>query len=205
MPFRETEPLAISSPRTLRFAYSSAKLTDEFLSAAYHHESGLPVTVVRLFNVVGPRQSADQGMVLPTFIAQALAGAPITVYGSGTQTRSFCHVDDVVHALMRIGADQRTYGDIFNVGSEQEISMLQLAHLVCKLCGSASRMTHIPYAEVFPTGFEDMPRRVPCLEKLRTIVPDFCPRSIHSIIEGMLTPGAHPRHGDHSKAAIART
>jgi UDP-glucose 4-epimerase len=203
IPFRETETLAIESPRTLRFAYASAKLTDEFLSAAYHCESGLPVTVVRLFNVVGPRQSADQGMVLPTFIAQARAGTPITVYGSGAQTRSFCHVDDVVQALMRLGADLRTCGDVFNVGSEEEISMLQLAGLVCKLSGSASRITCIPYSEVFPTGFADMPRRVPSLEKLRTIIPEFCPRPVQSTIEELLNTGAYARYGDHSKAASA--
>jgi len=143
---------------------------DEWLGFAYTREKGVPVIVVRFFNTVGPRQTGRYGMVLPNFVAQALAGQDITVYGSGTQQRCFGHVQDAVESLLRLLATPTAVGEVFNIGSNEEVSMLELAQKVIDATGSASQIKLIPYSEAYPEGFEDMMRRVPDVQKLeRTI------------------------------------
>ncbi len=166
-PFREDGDLVLGNTTTGRWSYACSKAIDEFLAHAYWKERKLPTVVARLFNTVGPRQTGRYGMVVPTFVQQALSGRPITVYGDGTQTRCFCHVDDVVRALvdlMLLG--EAAYGEVFNIGSQEEISMLALADRVRELTGSDSEIHTIPYDEAYEAGFEDMPRRYPDIAKI---------------------------------------
>jgi len=149
-----------------RWSYACSKAIDEFLALAYWREKKLPTVVVRLFNTVGPRQTGQYGMVIPTFVKQALAGRPITVYGSGKQTRCFCYVGDVVGALMKLMADNKTIGEVFNVGSNQEITIMGLAKKVKELTNSESEIITVPYDEAYEECFEDMPRRVPDITKV---------------------------------------
>ncbi|MBW3664461.1 MAG: GDP-mannose 4,6-dehydratase [Actinobacteria bacterium] len=169
-PLSEDDDRILGSPAVARWAYSTAKAVDEVLAYAYHRERGLPTTVVRLFNTVGPRQSPAYGMVIPRFVRQALLGAPITVYGDGQQTRCFAHVADVVRALVAVLDDERTVGDVYNIGAQEEISMIALAERVVEQTMSSSEITLVPYEEAYQTGFEDMRRRVPDTTKLRKLV-----------------------------------
>ena len=170
VPFREDADLVMGPTPKHRWAYACSKAIDEFLALAYWKEKKLPVIIVRFFNTVGPRQTGRYGMVIPNFVRQGLAGQPITVHGDGQQTRSFCYVGDVVSALERLVAEPRAVGDVFNVGNDQEISILALAEKVRDLTGRRSDIQLIPYDQAYEAGFEDMPRRVPNLDKIKQLV-----------------------------------
>ena len=170
VPFHEDADLVMGPTPKHRWAYACSKAIDEFLALAYHRERKLPVIVVRLFNTVGPRQTGRYGMVIPTFVRQALTGAPITVYGDGQQTRSFTYVGDVVDGLIRLMNEPRAVGEVFNIGNVEEISILDLAHRVRALTGSQSPIVLVPYDQAYDAGFEDMPRRVPDLSKIHALV-----------------------------------
>ncbi len=170
VPFREDADLVMGPTVKHRWAYACSKALDEFLALAYYRERGLPVIVVRLFNTVGPRQTGRYGMVIPTFVRQALTGAPITVYGDGRQMRSFTYVGDVVEGLIRLAAEPRAIGQVFNIGHTQETTIDDLAERVRRHAGSSSPIVHIPYDEAYQAGFEDMPRRVPDLAKIGQLV-----------------------------------
>ena len=170
VPFREDGDIALGPTTRGRWAYACSKALDEFLAIAYYRERGLPTIVGRLFNTVGPRQTSRYGMVLPTFVRQALAGQPITVFGSGQQRRCFCHVGDVVDALARLATREDLYGEVFNVGATEEITMLELANRVREATGSRSEVVLIPYQEAYGEGFEDMERRVPDIAKIREAI-----------------------------------
>ncbi len=167
--FREESDLLIGPPTLGRWSYACSKLMDEFLALAYLKERGLPVTVVRIFNTVGPRQTGRYGMVLPRFLEAAQVNAPLQVYGDGSQTRCFCWVGDTVEALWRLQATPAARGEVVNVGSTHEISILQLARTVIDRLGSSSRIECVPYAAAYPSGFEDMLRRKPSVDKLERL------------------------------------
>ncbi len=170
VPFNEEDDLVIGATTKGRWAYACSKAIDEFLALAYWKERKLPVVVVRLFNTVGPRQTGQYGMVLPSFIRQALKGQPITVYGDGLQSRSFTWVGDVVGALVKLMDSPAAIGQVFNIGNGKEISILDLAKLVKARTKSASEITFTPYSEAYEEGFEDMPRRVPDISKLKKLI-----------------------------------
>ena len=170
VPFREDADLVMGATVKHRWAYACSKAIDEFLALAYYKERDLPVIIVRFFNTVGPRQTGQYGMVLPSFVRQALSGEPITVFGDGTQSRSFTYVGDVVDCMMRLVNEPRAVGQVFNIGNKQEVTILQLAELVKSLTGSASRIEFVPYDKAYEEGFEDMPRRVPDLTKVTQLV-----------------------------------
>jgi UDP-glucose 4-epimerase len=170
VPFREDADLVMGPTPKHRWAYACSKAIDEFLALAYHRERKLPVIVVRLFNTVGPKQTGRYGMVIPTFVRQALTDAPITVYGDGTQTRSFTYVGDVVDGLTRLVAEPKAVGQVFNIGNTEEISIRALAERIRTMTGSRSEIVLIPYEEAYEAGFEDMPRRVPSLDKIQRAV-----------------------------------
>jgi len=167
VPFAETDDLVIGPPTFRRWSYATAKAVDEFLALAHWHHSRLGVVIARLFNTVGPRQSGQYGMVVPRFVRQALLHRPITVYGDGTQTRSFCHVGDVVGAVMRLLDTPSAFGEVFNLGNDQEVSIRQLAETIRTMTQSRSEIVLVPYQEAYGAGFEDMERRVPDLAKAR--------------------------------------
>jgi len=170
VPFREDADLVLGPTVKHRWAYACSKALDEFLALAYFRERGLPVIVVRLFNTVGPRQTGRYGMVIPTFVRQAIAGEPITVYGDGRQSRSFTDVSDVVSGLVALAAEPRAVGQVFNIGNTEEISITALAERVRALTSSSSEIAFIPYDQAYEAGFEDMPRRVPDLSKIHALV-----------------------------------
>lgn len=169
IPFREDQDLQLGPTTHSRWAYACSKALDEWLALAYLREKQLPVIVVRFFNTVGPRQTGAYGMVLPAFAAQALQNQPITVYGTGTQTRCFGHVNDAVEAMLRLVAAPEAIGDVFNIGATDEVTMDALAALVRATAGSRSEIVHVPYAEAYAAGFEDMQRRVPDVSKLERV------------------------------------
>ncbi len=175
VPFREDGNLVMGATTKGRWSYACSKAIDEFLALAYWRERKLPTIVVRLFNTVGPRQTGQYGMVIPTFVKQALAGRPITIYGDGSQTRCFGYVGDVVGALMKLMEHKEAVGQVFNIGSNQEISILALAQRIKELTRSRSEIVFVPYDEAYEEGFEDMPRRVPDITKVSELV-DFRPR-----------------------------
>ena len=180
--FSEDDDLLIGPPGQSRWSYACSKLTDEFLALAYAREKILPVTIARLFNTVGPRQTGRYGMVLPRFIAAAKANEPLRVYGDGAQSRCFCLVHDVVEALVRLQKSEAARGEIFNIGGTEEISMLELAQLVVVTLGSKSKIELIPYDQAYAPGFDDMRRRKPLVEKLARVV-NFKPQtSLREII-----------------------
>jgi UDP-glucose 4-epimerase len=170
VPFCEDADLVLGSTVKHRWAYACSKLIDEFLALAYWKEKKLPVIIVRLFNTVGPRQTGQYGMVIPNFVRQALAGQPITVFGDGTQTRSFTYVGDVVDALVKLVHEPRAVGRVFNVGNGYEISINDLAKRVKALAGSTSEIVTIPYDQAYEAGFEDMPRRVPDTSRIHELI-----------------------------------
>lgn len=169
-PFSEEDDRVLGPTTKSRWSYSSSKAIDEFLALAYYKEKNLPIVIVRLFNTIGPRQSGQYGMVVPRFIQQALNHEPITVYGDGSQSRCFCYVSDVVEALIGLMESPGAVGEIFNVGSQKEVTILQLAKRVKEITGSPSEIAHIPYEEAYESGFEDMKRRVPSIEKIKTTI-----------------------------------
>jgi UDP-glucose 4-epimerase len=166
VPFREGAELVLGATVKHRWAYACSKLIDEFLALAYWKERKLPVVIVRLFNTVGPRQTGQYGMVLPTFVRQALAGQPITVFGDGKQSRSVTDVGDVVDALVRLAHEPRAIGEVFNIGNTGEVTIGDLAARVKELTGSDSAIQYIAYDDAYEAGFEDMPRRVPDISKI---------------------------------------
>ena len=168
-PLHEDADRILGSPFKARWSYSTAKAVDEILARAYWHDRGVPSIVVRLFNCVGPRQTGEFGMVVPSFVRQALAGQDITVYGDGTQRRCFCHVLDTVGALVSVLDHPGAVGDVFNVGAPHELSMNELAERIIAASGSSSRIVHIPYDEAYEEGFEDMERRVPDVSKIKAL------------------------------------
>jgi UDP-glucose 4-epimerase len=170
VPFKESGNLVMGATTKGRWSYACSKAIDEFLALAYWREKKLPTVVVRLFNTVGPRQTGQYGMVIPTFVKQALAGRPITVYGDGSQTRCFGYVGDVVGALVGLMDTDAAVGQVFNIGSSEEVSILQLAERVKSLTNSTSEIVFVPYDEAYEEGFEDMPRRVPDTTKVRELV-----------------------------------
>ncbi len=153
-----------------RWSYACSKAIDEFLALAYYKEKKLPVTVVRLFNTVGPRQTGQYGMVIPNFVKQALAGRPITVFGDGSQSRCFTDVADVVRALIDLAEHPDAVGEVFNIGSGQEVTILELAQMVKGLAGSQSEIVFVPYEKAYEEGFEDMQRRVPDIGKVQKLI-----------------------------------
>jgi len=170
VPFREDADLVMGATVKHRWAYACSKAIDEFLALAYYKERGLPVIIVRFFNTVGPRQTGQYGMVLPSFVRQALAGEPITVFGDGTQSRSFTYVGDVVECLLKLVNEPRAIGQVFNIGNMEEVTILRLAEIVKERTGSSSTIEFVPYDKAYEAGFEDMPRRVPHLGKVQNLV-----------------------------------
>jgi UDP-glucose 4-epimerase len=167
LPFNEDGELVLGATTKGRWSYACSKAIDEFLAIAYWKEKKLPTVVARLFNTVGPRQTGQYGMVVPNFVRQALSGQPITVYGDGTQSRCFTHVNDVVRAFIGLMDYEAAYGNVFNIGNNVEITIGDLAKQVREMCSSRSEIVHIPYEKAYEHGFEDMPRRVPDLAKIK--------------------------------------
>ena len=186
VPFREDGNLVMGATTKGRWSYACSKAIDEFLALAYWREKKLPTVIVRLFNTVGPRQTGQYGMVIPTFVKQALSARPITVYGSGEQSRCFCHVGDVVGALMKLMDDESAVGEVFNVGSNQEITILDLARKVKELTNSKSEITFVPYDEAYEEGFEDMPRRIPDISKVNSRVGFQPEKSLDAILDSVI-------------------
>jgi UDP-glucose 4-epimerase len=169
-PLNETDDRVIGAPQKIRWTYSDAKAIEEAMAFALHLEKKLPVTTVRLFNTVGPRQTGRYGMVIPRFVQAALKNDPLTVYGDGTQSRVFCHVADAVTAIVTMAANDATIGDVYNVGGTGEVSIKQLAEQVLKITGSNSAITYTPYSDAYPEGFEDIQRRVPDITKVKNAI-----------------------------------
>jgi UDP-glucose 4-epimerase len=170
VPFREDADLVLGPTGKHRWAYACSKMIDEFLALAYWKERKLPVIIVRLFNTVGPRQTGPYGMVIPTLVRQALAGQPMTVFGDGSQSRSFTYVGDVVRAMVALINEPRAVGQVFNIGNGNEITIGELASKVKAMTASGSAIVRVPYEQAYEAGFEDMPRRVPDISKLRALV-----------------------------------
>jgi len=183
---KEDDDRILGSVKKRRWAYACSKTLDEFLSLAYFNEKKLPVVITRLFNTVGPRQTGRYGMVLPNFVQSALLGKPIRVYGDGTQSRSFTHVNDVIGAITRLMDEPRAVGDIFNVGSGYEITINELAEKVKEMTGSNSEIEHIPYEKAYGPGFEDMQRRCPSIEKIRSLIEFEPSYDIDTVIESVI-------------------
>jgi nucleoside-diphosphate-sugar epimerase len=182
VPFREDADLVLGPTPKHRWAYACSKAIDEFLALAYYRERRLPVVIARLFNTVGPRQTGRYGMVIPTFVRQALTGAPITVYGDGRQQRSFTYVGDVVGALVALAQEPRAVGEVFNIGATEEVSIRGLAERVRTMTGSRSEIVLVPYEEAYEAGFEDMPRRVPDLTKIHRLIGYAPTRGLDAIL-----------------------
>ncbi|MGD9667574.1 MAG: NAD-dependent epimerase/dehydratase family protein [Hyphomicrobiaceae bacterium] len=168
VPFSETDDVVLGNVGFLRWSYAISKLADEALALAYHSQHDLPVTVVRFFNTVGPRQTGQYGMVLPRLMGQALKGEPVTVYGDGTQRRCFCDVQDAIVAVYDLAMHREVGGMIFNVGSNEEVSIGELAERIVRCAGSKSTIKLVPYSEAYPPGFDDMMRRVPDISRIKT-------------------------------------
>ncbi|MGH7897232.1 MAG: GDP-mannose 4,6-dehydratase, partial [Candidatus Binatia bacterium] len=194
VPFTEEDDLLLGPSTKGRWSYACSKALDEYLAIAYWREKKLPVTIVRLFNTVGPRQTGRYGMVIPSFVRQALMNQSISVFGSGEQSRCFCHVHDVVWAIEHLVRRTDTVGEVFNVGSDEEITINALAALVREMVASRSEIVHVPYAEAYEQGFEDMHRRVPSLAKVKAAI-GYSPR--HRIREILGDVIEYARNGSH--------
>ncbi len=186
VPFAEEDDLVLGPTSKARWSYACSKAIDEFLALAYLREKGLPVVIARLFNTVGPRQTGQYGMVLPNFVSQALAEQPITVFGDGSQSRCFSHVNDVVSALYRLAVNEQAVGGVFNVGSDEEVTILELANRVRRATGSQSQIRFVPYTDAYGTGFEDMPRRVPDISRVRNLIGFTPSHTLNQIIESVV-------------------
>jgi UDP-glucose 4-epimerase len=195
LPYREDGDLLLGPTVKGRWSYACSKAIDEFLAIAYWKERRLPTVMGRLFNTVGPRQTGRYGMVVPNFVQQAVAGQPITVYGDGTQSRCFCHVDDVVQALADLMMRDDVFGEVFNIGSDSEISIRGLAERTRELAGSDSEIVTVPYDEAYEVGFEDMIRRVPDTSKIRGVLGWQPQRSLDDILTDVLAAAARGRSG----------
>jgi UDP-glucose 4-epimerase len=170
VPFKEGDDRLMGPTDHSRWAYATSKAVDEFLGLAYERQFGLPVVIMRFFNTVGPRQSGRYGMVVPRFVRQALRGEPVTVYGDGQQSRCFADVSDVVRAVLALAEHPEAIGEVFNIGSTEEITIQDLARRVIELTGSDSEVQYIPYDEAYAPGFEDMQRRVPAIDKISNLI-----------------------------------
>jgi len=186
VPFSENDDTVLGPTTTRRWAYGAAKALDEFLAMAHWYETRLPVVCVRLFNTVGPRQTGRYGMVVPRFVEQGLRGEPITVYGDGEQTRCFCHVNDVVPALLALLLCREAEGKVVNIGNPDEVTINYLAKRVRELTGSRSEIVHIPYDEAYVQGFEDMRRRVPDVSLARSLIGFAPTRTLDEILESVI-------------------
>lgn len=186
VPFREDGNLVLGPTAKGRWSYACSKAIDEFLALAYWRERKLPTVIVRLFNTVGPRQTGQYGMVVPTFVKQALTGRPITIHGDGQQSRCFTHVSDVVHALVALMDHPDAVGEVFNVGSDEEVTIRALAERVKELTGSRSEIVAIPYELAYGEGFEDMPRRVPDITKVGQLIGYRPTRSLDQILQSVI-------------------
>jgi len=185
-PLREDTDRVLGSPLKSRWSYSTSKAVDEILAFTYWKEKGVPTIIVRLFNTVGPRQSGMYGMVLPRFVGQALAGKPLQVHGDGKQSRCFLHVKDVVGALMKLMEHPRAVGEVFNLGSQEEVTIEELAKRVLRITKSTSRLEYIPYEAAYEEGFEDMPRRIPDISKIRGLIGFEPTMNLNHIIESVV-------------------
>lgn len=185
-PFKEDDDRVLGSPRTLRWSYSTSKAVDEILAYLYYKDLGLPTVVVRLFNTIGPRQIGHYGMVVPRFIVQALRGEPLTVYGDGSQSRSFTSVYDVVKAMTMLMDTPPAEGDVFNVGGNSEITIRELADLIIERTGTSSSIVMVPFDEVYGEGFEDMARRAADTTKLEATTGFRCETSIVETVDRMI-------------------
>jgi UDP-glucose 4-epimerase len=181
--FCEDDDRIMGATDKARWGYANSKATDEFLAMAYYQETRLPVVIVRLFNTVGPRQTGEYGMVIPNFVSQALRGLTLPVHGDGSQSRCFCHVKDVVPALVELLTTPKAYGKVFNIGSNEEVSIKALAEKVIKATGSKSKIRLIPYDEAYPVGFEDMQRRVPSLKRAASLIGFSPSRNLDTILD----------------------
>ena len=182
-PLSEVDDRVVGAPQNIRWTYSDAKAIEEARATALHVKQKLPVTTVRLFNTVGPRQTGRYGMVVPRFVQAALKNEPITVYGDGTQSRVFCHVLDAVQAITTLAATDSAIGDVFNVGGTGEVSIKELAEKVIAITGSHSQITYTPYTDAYPAGFEDIQRRVPDISKIKKAI-DWSPsKNLEAIIK----------------------
>jgi UDP-glucose 4-epimerase len=191
VPFREDADLVMGATSRHRWAYACSKALDEFLALAYWKQKQLPIVIVRFFNTVGPRQTARYGMVLPTFVRQALAGEPLTVFGDGSQSRSFTYVGDVIDALLKLMVEPRAVGQVLNIGNPQEVSILDLAQRIKRMTRSNSPIVTVPYDQAYDPGFEDMPRRVPDLAKIGALI-GYRPRvDLDEIIERVIAEAIH--------------
>ncbi len=170
VPFNEEDDCVMGPTSHSRWSYATSKAIDEFLGLAYYHQFGLPVVVMRFFNTVGPRQTGRYGMVLPRFVRQALAGEPITIYGDGEQSRCFGDVGDIIRAVVRLANHPEAIGQVFNIGSTEEVTIRELAEKVLAITGSSSNIIYVPYEEAYAPGFEDMRRRVPDLTKINKLI-----------------------------------
>jgi nucleoside-diphosphate-sugar epimerase len=184
--FREEDDLVIGPPTFARWSYACSKLLDEFLTLAYWREKKLPVIVTRLFNTVGQRQTGRYGMVVPRFVQAALLNEPITIHGDGKQTRCFCHVTDVVRALAALPNQPRAVGQVYNIGSSEEVSIQELAYRVKRMTESRSELRLIPYDQAYAKGFEDMRRRVPSTDKIYQLMGWRPTKSLDEILRTMI-------------------
>lgn len=185
-PLKESDDCVYGPSTKSRWSYAAAKLMDEFTALAYFRTKKLPVVIVRLFNTVGPRQTGTYGMVLPRFVKQAVENEPMTVYGDGTQSRTFTHVLDVVECMMKLMESPAAVGEVVNVGGVEEISIFEMAKRIKAKLKSSSEIRLIPYSEIFPRDFEDMQRRVPCLEKLKSLIGISPKRSLDQILDDVI-------------------
>ncbi len=186
VPFHEEDDVVMGPTRHARWCYAYAKGIDEFLGLAYHRQFGLPVVIVRLFNTVGPRQVGMYGMVLPRFAEAALNGRPLQVFGTGEQTRCFAHVSDIVSAITRLIAHEGAFGNVFNLGGEEEVSINELAQRVIAAAGSSSEIERISYEQAYGQPFDDLPRRVPSLDKIRNLIGYKPQHNLDSIIRAVI-------------------
>ncbi len=186
VPFREDGNLVLGPTAKGRWSYACSKAIDEFLALAYWRERKLPTVIVRLFNTVGPRQTGQYGMVVPTFVKQALTGRPITIHGDGRQSRCFAHVSDVVRALVALMDHPGAVGEVFNIGSDEEVTIRALAERVKALSDSRSEIVTIPYEQAYGEGFEDMPRRLPDLTKIGELIGYRPTRSLDQILQSVI-------------------
>jgi nucleoside-diphosphate-sugar epimerase len=186
VPFREDGNLVLGPTAKGRWSYACSKAIDEFLALAYWRERKLPTVIARLFNTVGPRQTGQYGMVVPTFVKQALTGRPITIHGDGGQSRCFTAVTDVVGALMKLMDHPGAVGEVFNIGSSEEVTIRALAERVRALAGSQSEIVYVPYEQAYGEGFEDMPRRVPDIGKIGSLIGYRPTRSLDQILDSVI-------------------
>ena len=187
VPLNEEDDRIIGHPLKSRWSYSEAKAVDESLAYFYYLENKLPIRIVRLFNTVGPRQVGHYGMVLPRFVSAAIKNEPLQVYGTGEQIRCFCHVEDAVRALLQVMDSDKSIGEVFNIGNNQQISILELAKRVIQITDSKSEIIKIPYTEAYPDGFEDMQRRVPDISKIKNVLGWFPQIGLDQTIKDIAT------------------